>query len=53
MEASRLFRVRKTCCKMLASRGYSVPEEHINMTTEDFKLNYAGEDGEKISIYFS
>ena len=26
-------------------QGYAVPEEHINMTTEEFKLNYSGEDG--------
>lgn len=46
VEASRLFRVRKTCCKMLSNRGYAVPDEHINMTTEEFKYNYGGEDGE-------
>jgi hypothetical protein len=31
---------------MLSNRGYAVPDEHINMTTEEFKYNYGGEDGE-------
>ena len=42
-EASKLFRVRKTCLKMLAKRGYVVPEEHINLSTDEFRARY-GED---------
>mmetsp|Transcript_22677 Transcript_22677/g.20595 ORF Transcript_22677/g.20595 Transcript_22677/m.20595 type:complete len:222 (-) Transcript_22677:14-679(-) len=36
-DASRLFRVQKTCWKMLKKRGYTVDDSHINMTTEDFQ----------------
>lgn len=32
-----MFRVRKTCLKLLNKRGYIVDEEAINMSTEDFK----------------
>lgn len=40
VEASKMFRVRKTCLKMLAKRGYIVDEGALNMTTEDFKLRF-------------
>ena len=42
-ETSKLFRVRKTCLKMLAKRGYIVPDEHIQMTTEEFRMHYGDE----------
>ena len=32
-ETSRMFRVRKTCLKMLNNRGYIVDEAAINMNT--------------------
>jgi DNA-directed RNA polymerases I, II, and III subunit RPABC1 len=35
-DASKLYRVRKTCNKMLAKRGYIVPEEDLEGTTEQF-----------------
>ena len=35
-ENSRLFRVQKTCYKMLRKRGYGVDDNCINMNTEDF-----------------
>lgn len=35
-DGSRLFRVRKTCLKMLYKRGYVVPREHREMTTDGF-----------------
>jgi hypothetical protein len=39
-EASKMFRVRKTCLKMLTKRGYIVDEEDVNMTTDDFKMKF-------------
>jgi DNA-directed RNA polymerases I, II, and III subunit RPABC1 len=36
-ETSKLFRVQKTCWKMLDKRGYIVAEDYINMTTDEFK----------------
>jgi len=38
--ASRLFRVRKTCLKMLAKRGYNVPEDDLDMSTEEFSARF-------------
>ena len=35
-EGSRLFRIRKTCLKMLQKRGYVVDEEQLDMTKETF-----------------
>lgn len=39
-EASKMFRVRKTCLKMLNKRGYIVDEEAINMSTDDFRTKF-------------
>jgi DNA-directed RNA polymerase I, II, and III subunit RPABC1 len=39
-EASRMYRVRKTCYKMLNKRGYIVPEEELSMTTDDFRNKF-------------
>jgi DNA-directed RNA polymerase I, II, and III subunit RPABC1 len=39
-ESSKMFRVRKTCLKLLNKRGYIVDEEAINMTTEDFRSKF-------------
>jgi DNA-directed RNA polymerase I, II, and III subunit RPABC1 len=39
-DASRLYRVRKTCLKMLAKRGYIVDEAEIGMTTDDFRIKF-------------
>jgi len=39
-EASKLFRVQRTCWKMLKKRGYAVDSSHINMTTEDFQREF-------------
>jgi len=39
-ESSKLFRVRKTCLKMLHKRGYIVDEEALNTTTEDFRMKF-------------
>lgn len=35
--ASKMFRVRKTCLKMLNKRGYIIDDDVLDMTTEDFK----------------
>ena len=35
-----MYRVRKTCFKMLHSRGYIVPETEMNMTTTDFRSRF-------------
>ena len=35
-ENSRIFRVQKTCYKLLRKRGYAVDDNCINMTTDDF-----------------
>ncbi len=39
-EASRAFRVRKTCLKMLKNRGYLIDEQAINMTTTEFTAKF-------------
>jgi DNA-directed RNA polymerase I, II, and III subunit RPABC1 len=39
-ESSRLYRIRKTCLKMLAKRGYIVPDEHILMTPDEFQARF-------------
>lgn len=39
-EASRMYRVRKTCYKMLNKRGYIVPEAELSMTTDDFRNKF-------------
>jgi len=44
-----LFRVRKTCNKMLAQRGYIVPEEDLELTTEDFVQKF-GENPSRESL---
>ena len=41
--ASRLFRVRKTCMKMLHSRGYIVNDEDLELTTDAFKARFGEE----------
>ena len=41
--ASRLFRVRKTCMKMLQARGYVVSDEELSMSTDDFKSRFGDE----------
>ena len=38
--ASRLFRIRKTVCKMLDKRGYEVPQEDRDMTNDEFTLKF-------------
>lgn len=38
-DSSRMFRVRKTCLKMLNNRGYIVDEAAINMTTGQYIVN--------------
>jgi DNA-directed RNA polymerase I, II, and III subunit RPABC1 len=51
-ETSRLFRVRKTCLKMLTKRGYIVDEEDVNMSTEDFRLKFGDEPSrESLTIF--
>lgn len=42
-EASKLYRVRKTCLKMLSKRGYIVPDEHIQMSTDAFMEKFGAE----------
>jgi DNA-directed RNA polymerases I, II, and III subunit RPABC1 len=50
-EASRTFRVRKTCLKMLSKRGYMVDEASINMTTDQFKQKFGDNPtGEALTI---
>lgn len=39
-EASQMFRVRKTCLKMLTKRGYIVGESALNMTTDQFREKF-------------
>ena len=38
--ASKLFRIRKTVCKMLDKRGYEVPQEDKEMSAEDFTYKF-------------
>ena len=42
-EASKKFRVRKTCLKMLMKRGYIVDEEDVNMSTDEFRMKFGDE----------
>jgi DNA-directed RNA polymerase I, II, and III subunit RPABC1 len=39
-EASKMFRVRKTCFKLLSKRGYIVDDTSLNLTTDQFKSKY-------------
>lgn len=39
-EGSKMFRVRKTCLKMLVNRGYTVEDHSINMATDDFRMKF-------------
>jgi DNA-directed RNA polymerase I, II, and III subunit RPABC1 len=39
-EASKMFRARKTCLKMLSKRGYIVDDAALNMTTDAFKAKF-------------
>ena len=48
-EASKLFRVRKTCMKMLAKRGYIVDESEINISVEDYRMKF-GDDPSRDSL---
>lgn len=36
----KMYRVRKTCYKMLSKRGYIVPDAELNMSSEDFKNKF-------------
>eukprot|EP01031_Cornospumella_fuschlensis_P049432 gene49432-60510_t len=36
-EASKMFRVRKTCLKMLNKRGYVVDDNALQMSTDQFR----------------
>uniref|UniRef100_A0A7S2WK41 DNA-directed RNA polymerases I, II, and III subunit RPABC1 n=1 Tax=Rhizochromulina marina TaxID=1034831 RepID=A0A7S2WK41_9STRA len=47
--ASRVFRVRKTCLKMLSKRGYNVGEDELNMTAGDFAARF-GDDPPRESM---
>lgn len=50
-ELSNMFRVHKTCKKMLKNRGYDVSDEEINMTIEQFKARYT-EKPSRESLFF-
>eukprot|EP00622_Pseudochattonella_farcimen_P006230 FR742007.1.p1 GENE.FR742007.1~~FR742007.1.p1 ORF type:complete len:222 (+),score=33.51 FR742007.1:131-796(+) len=41
--ASKLFRIRKTCLKMLSKRGYLVSDEELNGTSQDFVDKFGDE----------
>ena len=51
--ASRLFRVRKTCMKMLQARGYIVSEDDINMTTDDWRSKFGEEPSRDALMYLT
>ena len=44
--SSRLYRIRKTVCNMLAKRGYIVPPEDSDMTPEAFVAKF-GDSGSR------
>lgn len=48
-EASKLFRVRKTCLKMLSKRGYVVDESDIHISADEFRSKF-GEDPSRESL---
>jgi len=39
-ETSKMFRVRKTCLKMLSKRGYIVDDAALNMSTDNFRTKF-------------
>jgi DNA-directed RNA polymerase I, II, and III subunit RPABC1 len=39
-QLSRLWRVRKTVCKMLDDRGFIIGEDDLDMTLDQFKERY-------------
>jgi DNA-directed RNA polymerases I, II, and III subunit RPABC1 len=39
--ASRLFRIRKTVCRMLDKRGYEVPAADVGMSADDFIAQFS------------
>ena len=44
-----MFRVRKTCLKLLSKRGYIVDEDSLAMNTDDFK-NRFGESPSRANL---
>jgi len=48
-DASKIYRIQRTCWKMLKKRGYNVDDSHINMTTEDFQKEF-GESPSRDSL---
>jgi DNA-directed RNA polymerases I, II, and III subunit RPABC1 len=48
-ETSKMFRVRKTCLKMMAKRGYVVDEASLAMTTDEFRQRF-GENPARESL---
>lgn len=39
-EASRLWRVRRTCVQMLRDRDYLINQEDLKLSFDDFKARY-------------
>lgn len=48
-DASKMFRVRRTCLKMLQKRGYIIDDDSLNMNAEDFRLKF-GENPSRESM---
>lgn len=49
---SRLYRVRKTCLKMLSKRGYTVADEDLNATTADFVARFGPDPSREQMLLF-
>jgi len=47
-EVSRLYRAWKTVHEMVADRGYDLTEEELNISLDDFRIQYCDSDGRPV-----
>jgi DNA-directed RNA polymerase I, II, and III subunit RPABC1 len=44
-QTTRLYQIRRTCCEMLADRGYLVGDDDLKMPFDEFKQRFAPDGG--------